>query len=93
VDQGTVLSTCWTVNLYPMKGKYGDFVPVAYCHVLTTEKGIEGGDSGSPVYQLVYSGSVPTSVKAYGVLSSKTIILIPAIVVAPLDSLGVNVRR
>jgi len=89
---GTVLSTCWTVPLYPMKGKYGDFVPVVECHMLTTEMGIEEGDSGSPVYQLVYSSNVPTSVKAYGVVSGKTLVgLLPVTIIAPLDQLFVDV--
>jgi len=48
-------------------------VPVLYCHVLTTYKGNEKGDGGSPVYQLVPDSSgVPIGVKAYGVISGKT---------------------
>jgi len=65
VGQGYVLNTCWTGS-YP--NEYG-FVPVTYCHVLTTYLGNEPGDSGSPVYQLAYSGNVPTGVMAYGVIS------------------------
>jgi len=94
---GTVLSTCWTVPYTTDKGRYGDFVPVVVCHVITTDMGVRGGDSGSPVYQLVYSGNLPTGVKAYGVISGKTIAFIPlpvpATVVAPMDILRVKVTR
>jgi len=97
VGTGLVLSTCWTVPYTADKGMYGDFVPVVVCHVITTDMGVRGGDSGSPVYQLVYSGNVPTGVKAYGVISGKDTIFVPlplpVTVVAPLDPLGVNVKR
>jgi len=64
-------------------------VPVVVCHVITTDMGVRGGDSGSPVYQLVYSGNVPTGVKAYGVLSGQG----PFTVIAPMDILRVKVTR
>jgi len=92
VGSGTVLSTCWTVAYTGDIGKYGDFVPVAYCHVLTTYMGNDPGDSGSPIYQLISDvNGYPVGVKAYGVLSGITYVFgQPYTVVAPLW-LSVNV--
>jgi len=69
VGTSYVQDICWTVRYTRDKEYYG-FVSVAYCHVLAAYMGIESGDSGSPVYQLVLdSNGVPTGVKAYGVIS------------------------
>jgi len=91
VGTGTVLSTCWTGS-YPRVN--GGFVPVLYCHVLTTYLGNEPGNSGSPVYQLVTDANgYPVGVKAYGVASGRILVnKIPQNnIIAPL-SFGVDVN-
>jgi len=86
VGTGSVLSTCFTTRVTGVKDKLG-FVPVHYCHVLTTDMGTEEGDSGSPVYQLITDVyGYPVGIKAYGVHSGIVpMYLISFAVTAPLD--------
>jgi len=91
LSRGTVNSLCDTSTV--SNSPTSRFVPVHSCHVLIGSVSVwpQPGDSGSPVYVLVYATpDAASGVRAYGVLSgSKS----SGIVVATLDFTYVKLTR